>query len=201
MIGVNAMTQYSTWCILPTKYGDFRMYDTGNEMINLLSYGPIEELVDPVLFRMHSSCIASEVFGALDCDCADQLDQSMKMIAENGSGIVMHLHQEGRGQGLSKKIEAISIMQKEQLDTVEAFDRLHLAHDIRDYSLASNLLSKLGIQSVRLITNNPRKQDFLLKHRINIFEVIQTNTEVRPENREYLYSKKLKLNHTLPIKD
>ena len=87
------------------------------------------------MLRIHSSCIASEVFGALDCDCADQLEESMRMIAEHGSGIVIHLHQEGRGQGLSKKIEAISLMQKKQLDTVEAFDQLHLAHDIRDYTL------------------------------------------------------------------
>ena len=97
------MLELNSWCTLPTSIGNFRMYDVGYEEVLLISMGDVFDLGDKPLLRIHSSCLASEVFGANDCDCSDQLNESMKLIATEGKGIVIHLQQEGRGQGLSKK--------------------------------------------------------------------------------------------------
>lgn len=188
----------NNYCLLPTRMGDFRMYNTGSEGVRLISYGDIREQGSNPLLRMHSSCMASEVFGAKDCDCSDQLQESMKMIATEGVGLIIHLHQEGRGQGLSNKISAISIMQVENIDTVESFDKLGLVHDIRSYDDAIKLLSVYGIKKLRLISNNPRKRKALEDAGIEI-ETVNTNPKIRPENKAYLYSKNLKLNHSLPL--
>lgn len=188
----------NNYCLLPTKVGDFRMYDTGCETVRLISYGDVYKQGSNPLLRMHSSCLASEVFGAKDCDCADQLQESIKMIATEGAGLIIHLHQEGRGQGLSNKITAISKMQNENIDTVEAFDKLGLEHDIRSYDDAIKLLSSYGITKLRLISNNPRKRKALENAGIEV-ETVNTNPKIRPENKAYLYSKNLKLNHSLPL--
>ena len=154
---------YENWCDLPSTYGNFRMYDLKDENTRLLSYGPIENIGDDPLVRIHSSCIASEVFGAKDCDCADQLHEAMKLITNEKRGLIIHLHQEGRGQGLSKKIQAVSVMQKEKCDTVESFHRLNLELDVRTYEKPIEILKSLHISKVRLISNNPRKKTFLEK--------------------------------------
>lgn len=190
--------QQNNYCLLPTKNGDFRMYDTGNEMVRLICYGDILKQGNNPLLRIHSSCIASEVFGAKDCDCADQLNESMKMIATERSGFIIHLHQEGRGQGLSNKIIAISKMQVENIDTVESFEKLGLEHDNRSYHEAIKLLSSYGITKLRLISNNPRKRKALENAGIKV-ETVNTNPNIRPENKDYLYSKNLKLDHSLPL--
>lgn len=178
--------------------GDFRMYDAGSEMVRLISYGDILKQGSNPLLRMHSSCMASEIFRAKDCDCADQLHESMKMIATEGAGFIIHLHQEGRGQGLSHKIAAISKMQVDNIDTVESFDKLGLEHDIRSYHEAIKVLSVYRITKLRLISNNPRKRKALEDAGIEV-ETINTNPNIRPENKAYLYSKNLKLNHSLPL--
>jgi GTP cyclohydrolase II len=189
-----------SWCILPTVFGDFRMYDTHDEEIRILSLSPIENIGDNPLLRMHSSCIASEVFGAKDCDCADQLHEAMKLIANEGRGLIIHIHQEGRGHGLSKKIKAVSVMQKENCDTVESFVRLGLTQDTRDFTKPVAILKSLGITSVRLISNNPYKVNFLIQNEIAV-EVIHTHPKIRKENRNYLFSKNAKLGHTLPLNE
>ena len=186
------------FCILPTVYGNFRMYDLQDENIRLLSYSPIEDVGENPLLRIHSSCIASEVFGARDCDCADQLKESMKIISSEGRGLIIHIHQEGRGHGLSWKIRAVSLMQKNNCDTVESFNRLGLELDPREYADIVKILKELNIQSVRLITNNPRKKDFLEKNGITV-EIVHTHPKIRPENEAYLYSKNKKLGHSLPL--
>lgn len=145
------------WCTLPTPVGDFRIYDTGDEGLRVVCLGSLREQGRQPLLRLHSSCLASEVFGALDCDCADQLRESMKRIAHAGRGLIIHLHQEGRGHGLSTKIRAVHAMQQDGLDTVEAFDALGIAQDTRDYRKAVDLLRGLDIAAVRLISNNPAK--------------------------------------------
>src|SRR5690554_1117659 len=193
----NKMKQ-NKYCLLPTKMGNFRMYDTGSELVRLISFGDIREQGGNPLLRMHSSCIASEVFGAKDCDCADQLQESMKMIATEGAGLIIHLHQEGRGQGLSNKIAAISLMQAKNIDTVESFDQLGLEHDIRSFDDAIKLLSVYGIKKLRLISNNPRKRKAIESAGIEV-ETVHTNPKIRAENKAYLYSKNLKLNHSLPL--
>lgn len=196
---LGANMNLENWCELPTKYGLFRMYDTGDESVTLISACKIDELISPVPLRMHSSCRASEIFHALDCDCADQLEESMKLLAEKKNGLVIYLHQEGRGQGLSNKIRAVKLMQEKGIDTVESFHELGLDLDPRSYEKATLILRKLNIKSVSLITNNPRKIKYLRDSGINVSDVIQTNPKIRDENRDYLMSKKMKLDHQLPI--
>ena len=123
------IASFTTWCELPTKIGIFRMYDMQDEKFRLISFSDINNLCEAPLIRIHSSCMASEVFKALDCDCADQLESSMKLIAKEKEGIIFHLHQEGRGHGLSSKIKAVQLMQNKNIDTVEAFNELDFEHD------------------------------------------------------------------------
>jgi GTP cyclohydrolase II len=174
------------------------MYDTGDEEVRLISRGDVNTLGEQPLLRIHSSCLASEVFGANDCDCADQLRESMKLIAIEGEGIIIHLHQEGRGQGLSKKIRAVRLMESDDLDTVEAFEHLGLKQDTRDYDSALDIIKYLGVISVRLISNNPRKRKFLQMNEIEVLSV-NTHPNIRPENEAYLHTKNQKLGHQLPL--
>lgn len=189
---------YKIYCELPTPHGTFRMYDTCNELLRVITFGDINKLGNKPMMRLHSSCLASEVFDALDCDCADQLREAMKTMAHEGSGIIFHLHQEGRGQGLSKKIQAVNKMQTEGLDTAESFQALGLAQDIRDYAPAIKVLKKMAIERVRLVSNNPRKRNALEEAGIAV-EVVNTHPQVRPENVDYLQSKNEKLGHCLPL--
>lgn len=187
-----------SWCALPTPHGEFRMYDSGDEHVRVVCLGDLgAQGVDPLL-RVHSSCLASEVFGALDCDCADQLREAMKLLASEGCGLIVHLHQEGRGQGLSQKIRAIHRMQRDGLDTVDAFHALGLEQDTRSYDAAVRLLHHLGITSVRLISNNPRKVHYLQQHGLRV-TMVNTHPTIRAENAAYLRTKKAKLGHQLPL--
>jgi GTP cyclohydrolase II len=189
---------FDNWCCLPTPMGEFRMYDAGSEDVHLVCFGDIREQGERPLLRMHSSCLASEVFDAMDCDCADQLRESMKLIANEGRGLIIHLHQEGRGQGLSKKIRAVGIMQREGLDTVQSFEALGLEQDPRRYDPALEVLHGLGIDSVRLISNNPRKARFLEQGGIRV-ERVPTHPTIRAENIDYLRSKQRRLDHSFVL--
>jgi ribA/ribD-fused uncharacterized protein len=122
----------------------------------------------------------------------------MKLIAVEGRGMIIHLHQEGRGQGLSKKIRAVHKMQRSGLDTVEAFEALGLEQDVRSYDPVVRLLQYLDLSSVRLISNNPAKVRFLQQHGVRV-EMVNTHPTVRPENTDYLQTKKEKLGHLLPL--
>ena len=186
------------WCTLPTPMGDFRMYDTGLEEVSVISMGDIQAVGPNPLLRVHSSCRASEVFGALDCDCADQLREAMKLMAIEGSGLIVYQHQEGRGHGLSLKINAVKKMERDGLDTAEAFERLGLEQDIRNYPEAVAVLQQLQIKEVRLVSNNPRKAAFLNTHGIQTSGV-NTHPNIRPENADYLQTKNAKLGHLLPL--
>ena len=192
------MLDLDNWCPLPTSFGNFRMYDTGNEEIRIVSLGDINELRQPVLIRIHSSCLASEVFGALDCDCADQLSESIKLISTEGEGIIFHLHQEGRGQGLSNKIRAVRMMEIESIDTAESFEKLGLKQDVRNYDPIALMIKQLSISSVRLISNNPRKKSYLEAKGIEV-STVNTHPTLRTENEAYLHSKNEKLGHNIPI--
>ncbi len=186
------------WCVLPTPMGNFRMYDSGDESIRIISYGDIFSLPNIPLVRIHSSCLASEVFGAMDCDCADQLRESMKIIASEKKGLIIHLHQEGRGQGLSRKIQAVRLMQENNIDTFDSFERLNFKQDVREYDAIVKILEVLNIKSVLLISNNPRKSDFLKSNGISV-SCVNTHPNIRPENSDYLHTKNEKLGHNLPI--
>jgi GTP cyclohydrolase II len=187
-----------SWCALPTPMGEFRMYDSGDDHVRIICLGDLQDQGAEPLLRLHSSCLASEVFGAVDCDCADQLREAMKLIATEGHGLIVHLQQEGRGQGLSKKIRAVRKMQRDGLDTVEAFDALGLEQDIRTYGPAVRLLLHLGTSAVRLISNNPRKARYLEQHGVTV-TMVNTHPNVRPENADYLKIKNAKLGHQLPL--
>lgn len=189
---------FDSWCELPTPMGNFRMYDSGHEHLRVVCLGDIREQGVRPLLRVHSSCLASEVFSASDCDCADQLRESMKLIATEGRGLIIHLHQEGRGQGLSLKIKAVAKMQREGLDTVSAFEALGLEQDVRCYGDAVRVLRLVGIHAVRLISNNPRKVSYLKEHGIHA-EMVNTHPTVRAENAGYLETKKAKLGHRIPL--
>jgi len=186
--------RFENWCSLPTAMGEFRMYDTGDESVHLVCFGDLHDQGPRPLLRMHSSCLASEVFGARDCDCADQLRESMKLIATHGRGMVIHLHQEGRGQGLSNKIQAVGAMQRHGLDTVQSFEALGLEQDTRTYRRAVAILRALGLRQVRLISNNPAKARFLREHGIRV-EHVNTHPTLRLENVDYLRTKRDKLDH------
>ncbi|MDX1279585.1 GTP cyclohydrolase II RibA [Shewanella colwelliana] len=188
----------NNWCDLPTPMGTFRMYDSGDEGIRIISYGDIYSLTEGSLLRMHSSCLASEVFGATDCDCADQLREAMKLMAHEQGGLIVHLHQEGRGQGLARKIEAVHLMQYQDLDTYEAFEKLKYEQDIRTYFPVVELLKHLDVAHVRLLSNNPRKIEFLQENGLKV-TTLNTHPNIRPENAEYLETKNDKLGHTLPL--
>lgn len=191
--------ELNNWCTLPTPMGNFRMYDTGLEEISVISMGDLQQLGHTPILRVHSSCRASEVFGALDCDCADQLRETMKLIATEGQGLIIYQHQEGRGHGLSLKIQAVQTMEQHNLDTAEAFNKLGLEQDIRCYPNVVKALQQLGIDSVRLVSNNPRKEAFLRQNGIKSFG-LRTHPNIRPENAEYLRTKNKKLGHVLPLK-
>lgn len=190
--------QIDNWCTLPTPMGKFRMYDSLDEHYSVICMGDISAQGEWPLFRVHSSCRASEVFGALDCDCADQLTETMKKIASEGRGIIVYQQQEGRGHGLSVKINAVRMMEHKQVDTAEAFEQLGIEQDIRSYAEAVSVLKQLGIEKVRLVSNNPRKRQFLNNHGIQT-SVVHTNPNIRPENKEYLHTKNEKLGHNLPL--
>lgn len=189
---------YKNYCELPTPHGTFRMYDTDNEFLRVVTVGDINKLGSRPIVRLHSSCMASEIFEALDCDCANQLREAMKVMAHEGSGIIFHLHQEGRGHGLSKKIQAVYKMQKEAIDTAESFQAMGLEQDVRDYTSAIKVLKKMAIKQVRLVSNNPLKR-FALEQAGIAVEAVNTHPQIRPENASYLQSKNDKLGHDLPL--
>ncbi len=190
--------QTDNWCTLPTAMGEFRMYDTTDDNISVICIGDIKSQGKLPLLRIHSSCRASEVFGALDCDCADQLRESMKNLVFEGRGMIVYQQQEGRGHGLSLKITAVRAMEYDNLDTAQAFEKLGLEQDIRTYAEAVELLKQLNISAVRLVSNNPRKHQYLSDHGIQT-QMVNTNPNIRPENREYLFTKNEKLGHMLPL--
>ncbi|WP_082707282.1 GTP cyclohydrolase II RibA [Shewanella frigidimarina] len=189
----------TNWCYLPTPIGNFRMYDSGNEDIRIITFGDIFSFKNGDILRIHSSCIASEIFGAKDCDCADQLKEAMKLIAHEKSGLIIHLNQEGRGQGLTSKIKAVNLMQSLGVDTFDAFEQLNFEQDIRTYVPAVKILKYLGVNSIRLISNNPRKAAFLEQNGLSVLP-LKTHPNIRPENKDYLLTKNHKLGHTLPLK-
>ena len=186
---------------LPTNFGEFRIRvfqeeDTGQDHVALLlgdMSGP-----DPVLVRVHSECLTGDAFGSLRCDCGPQLQHALKTIQEEGRGIVLYLRQEGRGIGLFAKMQAYNL-QDRGLDTLDANLALNLPADGRDYTIAAHMLTDIGVDSVRLMTNNPDKVEQLMQHGIKVVDRVEHKAGMCSENREYLRTKALRMRHILPI--
>ena len=148
------------------------------------------------LVRVHSECLTGDVFASLRCDCGLQLRSSLKMIADNKSGVMLYMRQEGRGIGFAQKIHAYELQEK-GLDTVEANQKLGFAADLRDYGIGAQILVDLGLKKIRLITNNPRKVIGLEGYGMEIIERIAIISPANKYNRRYLRTKKRKMGHLL----
>ncbi len=186
---------------LPTVYGKFRLIpfrqkSNGLEHVALLKghWTPDE----PILVRMHSSCVTGDIFGSLRCDCGDQLHKSMEMIEKEGKGVIVYLNQEGRGIGLFNKIKAYKL-QEEGKDTIQANIELGFRADERDYGIGASILHELGVGKIRLLTNNPVKRAGLEGYGLEIVEVVPIEVKPNKYNAYYLQTKKLKMGHFLEL--
>jgi len=187
---------------LPTEVGEFDLvlYETSvdDRQHVALVKGVVND-GSPVLVRVHSQCLTSDVFGSLRCDCGPQLRRSMEKIAAEGRGVILYINQEGRGIGLGNKVKAYAL-QDQGLDTVEANQALGFGPDLRDYGLGAQILVDLGLKDLRLLTNNPRKIIGLEGYGLRVVERVPIEIAPRPENARYLETKRDKLGHLLDAK-
>lgn len=185
---------------LPTPFGEFQIVVFENifdpqETHTALIKGNISQSITP-LVRVHSSCFTGDIFGSRRCDCGTQLETALQQISDAGQGIVIYLNQEGRGIGLVNKIRAYQL-QENGMDTVEANQQLGFAPDEREYWFAAQILKELGVMSVRLLTNNPRKVEGLSEMGIDVAERLPLIIKENPENARYLHTKSHKMGHFL----
>ena len=186
---------------MPTSYGDFRAVTyvetlTGQEHIAFVK-GDVEGK-ENVLVRVHSECLTGDVFGSLRCDCGPQLDAALRQIHEEGEGVLLYMRQEGRGIGLVNKMRAYKL-QEEGMDTVEANEALGFPDDLRDYGTGAQILKDLGLTTLRLLTNNPRKMTGLQGHGLDVTDRVPIELPVEKENERYMQTKKEKLDHLLHL--
>ncbi len=184
---------------MPTAYGDFTLaaYEqiNTNEVHMALIKGTWEK-DEPVMVRVHSSCVTGDIFGSCRCDCGSQLHNAMMMVDREGKGVVLYMKQEGRGIGLLNKLKAYKL-QEEGLDTVEANLQLGFDMDNRDYGIGAQILHDLGISKIRLITNNPKKRVGLMGYGLEIVDNIGIEISPNPHNEKYLMTKRDKLGHSI----
>jgi len=186
---------------LPTRFGDFdvavfEIDGTPGEAVALMQ-GPLDGNTIP-LVRLHSECLTGDVLGSLRCDCGEQLDEALALIASADSGVLLYLHQEGRGIGLANKIRAYAL-QDQGLDTVDANLALGLPVDRREYASAAEILRHLGLRQVRLLTNNPLKSAALERHGIQVVERVPLAVRPNSVNQRYLRTKADRMGHLLAL--
>jgi 3,4-dihydroxy 2-butanone 4-phosphate synthase / GTP cyclohydrolase II len=184
---------------MPTKYGvfeliAFRQVNTG-EIHMALKKGEWKK-DEPVLVRVHSSCMTGDILGSLRCDCGEQLHHALQIIEQAGKGIVLYMNQEGRGIGLLNKLKAYKL-QEEGMDTVEANLHLGFGMDERDYGVGAQILRDLGVTKMKLMTNNPRKRAGLLGYGLEVTEAVPIEIKPNSHNEKYLFTKRDKLGHEI----
>jgi 3,4-dihydroxy 2-butanone 4-phosphate synthase/GTP cyclohydrolase II len=184
---------------MPTDYGDFnlalyRSKVDGQHHLALIR-GDVAGRKD-VLVRVHSECLTGDVFGSRRCDCGPQLHQAMRQVAEAGHGVIVYMRQEGRGIGLAPKIKAYKL-QEQGYDTVEANEKLGYSMDLREYGLGAQILVDLGLKTIRLLTNNPKKLVGLEGYGLEIVQQVPIKVSPNPHNIKYLKTKREKMGHLL----
>ncbi len=184
---------------MPTKYGNFTLVafkekTTQREHLALIK-GEWQK-GDPVLTRVHSSCFTGDILGSYRCDCGEQLHKAMKMVENEGKGIILYMNQEGRGIGLVNKLKAYKL-QEEGMDTVEANIHLGFKMDERDYGIGAQILRHLNVTRLRLMSNNPKKRAGLKGYGLEIVEIIPIEIKSNPHNEKYLQTKRDKLGHEI----
>lgn len=182
---------------MPTQWGDFkliayRVKTTGQEHLALIKGEWKKD--EPVLVRVHSSCVTGDIFGSCRCDCGPQLHSSMEMVNKEGKGVIVYMNQEGRGIGLLNKLKAYKL-QEEGKDTVEANIELGFKMDERDYGIGAQILRDLGVSKIRLMSNNPKKRAGLIGYGLEIVENVPIIIDPNPHNAKYLQTKKDKMGH------
>ncbi|MGC9471689.1 MAG: bifunctional 3,4-dihydroxy-2-butanone-4-phosphate synthase/GTP cyclohydrolase II [Bacteroidales bacterium] len=186
---------------LPTQYGSFHLIpfiqkSNGTEHLALIK--GTWDTDEPVLVRVHSSCVTGDIFGSLRCDCGNQLHEALRMIEKEGKGVLVYLNQEGRGIGLYNKMKAYKL-QEQGRDTVQANTDLGFKADERDYGVGANILRELHVRKMKLITNNPVKRAGLEGYGLTIIENVPLIIPPNPHNRKYLETKELKMGHSLNL--
>ena len=184
---------------MPTEHGDFELFafrqrDTGD--LHLALVKGTWEPGEPVLTRVHSSCITGDIFGSCRCDCGPQLEAALQLVEKEGKGVVLYMNQEGRGIGLLNKLKAYKLQEMGR-DTVEANLELGFNMDERDYGVGAQILRDLGVRKMRLMTNNPTKRAGLIGYGLEIVENVPIEIQPNRHNEQYLLTKKLKMGHTI----
>jgi len=184
---------------LPTEYGVFDMVaytqlDTGESHLALVK-GTWEK-DEPVLVRVHSSCVTGDIFGSCRCDCGPQLHKAMEMIDKEGKGLILYMNQEGRGIGLINKLKAYNL-QENGFDTVDANLQLGFKMDQRDYGVGAQILRSLNVTKMRLMTNNPKKRAGLVGYGLEVVENVAMEIKPNPHNEVYLKTKRDKMGHSI----
>ena len=187
--------------VLPTPSGEFKAIAFINEIDNSEHLALVKGEIEPekdILVRVHSECLTGDVFGSYRCDCGDQLQKSLKMIEQEGLGVVVYLRQEGRGIGFANKLKAYALQEK-GFDTVEANEELGFKPDLRDYGVGAQILVELGVRRMRIMTNNPKKMVGLDGYGLTVTARVPIEIPPRPENVRYLLTKCEKMGHIMSI--
>jgi 3,4-dihydroxy 2-butanone 4-phosphate synthase / GTP cyclohydrolase II len=186
---------------MPTEWGDFQLHafkDKSNDMDHLVLVKGSWKKDEPILVRVHSSCLTGDIFGSCRCDCGPQLHSAMEQIEKEGKGVIVYMNQEGRGIGLVNKLKAYQL-QETGMDTVQANIQLGFKPDERDYGIGAQILRELGVTKMRLMSNNPKKRTGLIGYGLEIIENVSLEIESNIHNKEYLQTKRDKMGHNLKM--
>jgi len=186
---------------MPTEFGDFQLRafkDTSNDQDHLVLTKGTWDKDEPVLVRVHSSCLTGDIFGSCRCDCGPQLHKAMEVIEKEGKGAIVYMNQEGRGIGLLNKLKAYKV-QEEGLDTYEANEKLGFKADERDYGIGAQIIRSIGISKMRLMSNNPKKRTGLIGYGLEIVENVGLEIASNVHNQHYLETKRDKMGHNLKL--